>query len=342
MMPSWQEMTIAELARFERILGQRIFPVKGIYWRGVRCFFYRPLLPFQEFRPGTGGFPLFGLIGGFQHAVPPSELANSFLNYLMFEDAPAYSLESLDYNRKRQVKLAMKHFEIRPVSDVNEFKQNAYPVYLSFLNRTQYPYGSQRKHRDFFCEWADNLFQIRPAVVLGGYRNGVLGGISVSLLVEDTLCYKMFFCDTESLKLGLSDLMLHSVRQAVATSRCARQIFAGMYNGGKGLDDFYLLRGFRLVRKPALLRLNPLAALLLRTFLPGYHARLIGDIEDTESHDAGNRRVAAGGHARQNAEMKAAAISTKAVRLSSHGQSAAGSSPLYFHRVVDLQHDIKT
>lgn len=285
-------MAVAEVAHFERILGQRVFPVKHIYWRRVRRFFYRPVLPFQEFRPSAGGFPFWGRIGGFQHAVPSNEQANSFLNYLMFENASAYSLESLDYNRKRQVKQAMKQFEIRPVSSVDEFKRNAYPVYLSFFNRTQYQHGSRRRERDFFCRWADELFRIPQAVVLGGYRNGVLGGVSVSLLAEDTLCYKMFFCDTESLKRGLSDLMLHSVKQSVAASRCAKQVFAGMYNGGNGLDDFYLLRGFQLVRKPALLCLSPLAAVALKRFLPDAYARLAGEIGEVKEDSTGCRRAA--------------------------------------------------
>ncbi len=206
-------MTVAEFASFERILGQRVFSLNGNYWKRVRPLFYRPVLPFQEFSPGGVASPRLGRLGGVQHAVPLREQGNSFLNYLMFENTRAYSLDTFDYNRRRQVQQATKHFEVRPVSDLNEFKRDAYPVYLSFLERTQYQYGSRRKDRAFFCQWADELFKMPQALVLGGYRNGILGGVSVSLLVEDTLCYAMFFCDTESLRLGLSDLMLHSVRK---------------------------------------------------------------------------------------------------------------------------------
>jgi hypothetical protein len=279
---------MAEFAGFERILGQQVFPVRGSYWKRVRLLFYRPLLPFQEFEPGSAGFPFLAFLGGVQHAVPLAEQGNSFLNYLMFEDAQAYVLDSLDYNRKRQVKQAAKKFEVRPVSDINEFKEKAYPAYLSFLERTQYQYGSRRKDRSFFCQWADKLFKIPQAVILGGYREGVLNGVSVSLLVEGTLCYTMFFCDTESLRLGLSDLMLHSVRQAVAESRCANRIFAGLYKGGKGLDDFYLLRGCQLVKKPALLRLNPVAGFLLKCCWPAYYARLSGRFEANGGRGRGN------------------------------------------------------
>jgi hypothetical protein len=276
MLIPWQRMTVKEFAVYERILGQGIIAVNGTYWRQVRPLFYRPLLPYQEYQPGLVVPPSLGLLGGFQHAVPPDETANSSLNLLMFEDAKAYSLDCLDYNRKRQVKLAAKQFIIRPVADINKFKQEAYPVYLSFYERTRYQYGSQRRNQACFSQWADDLFQIPQVVVLGGYRNGGLGGVSVSLLVENTLCYMMFFCDTESLRLGLSDLMLHFVREAAAKGQCAKQIFAGLYKGGNGLDDFYLLRGCTLVRKPALLHINPLTAFFLKCFLPEQYARLRG------------------------------------------------------------------
>ncbi len=282
---------MAEFADFDRILRQPVSLVHGVYWKRVRFFFYRPVLPFQECMPGTAVAPWPGLMGGFQHAVPSTGFANSFLNYLMFDNARNYSLENLDYNRKRQVRLAMKQFEIRPVSNLDEFKKEAYAAYLSFFERTQYQYASGRRDRNFFCQWADDLFKINKGLVLGGYHKGALRGVSISSLVDDTLCYSTFFCDTDSMRMGLSDLMLHSVRQAVADKQCAGQIFAGMYKGGKSLDDFYLLRGCKLVRKPALLHLNPLAAFVLRCFFPGYFARLKGEIQDSDLGKIGSNKI---------------------------------------------------
>jgi hypothetical protein len=303
-------MTIEEFAAFEGIFGQRIIAVNGTYWGQVRPLFYRPMLPYQEYQPGLVIPPSLSLLGGFQHAVPPEETSNSCLNLLMFEDAKAYSLDCLDYNRKRQTRLAAKQFVIQPITDINEFKQKAYPVYLSFYERTRYQYGSQRREEPCFSRWADALFRISNLVILGGYRNGELGGVSVSLLIEDTLCYATFFCNTASLRLGLSDLMLHFVREAVAEGQCAKQIFAGLYKGGKGLDDFYLLRGCKLVRKPALLHINPLAAFFLKRFLPEQYARLRGDIKDAQGG-----RAFEDGTPSQRPRIRAISEETKAVEL---------------------------
>jgi len=303
-------MTIEEFAAFEGIFGQRIIAVNGTYWGQVRPLFYRPLLTYQEYQPGLVIPPSLSLLGGFQHAVPPEEKANSCLNLLMFENAGAYSLDCLDYNRKRQAKLAAKQFVIQPITDINEFKQKAYPVYLSFYERTRYQYGSQRTKQGYFSRWADALFRISNLVILGGYRNGELGGVSLSLLVEDTLCYATFFCNIESLRLGLSDLMLHFVREAVAKGQCAEQIFAGLYKGGNGLDDFYLLRGCKLVRKPALLHINPVAKAFLMRFLPEQYARLVGDIKET-----GNKRAVKNDVPPQAPVIRAISGETKAVEL---------------------------
>ncbi len=206
----------------------------------------------------------------------------------MFEDAKTYSLESLDNQHKRQVKQAAKQFVIHPITDKEEFKENAYPVYLSFYERTQYQFGSQRRNHAFFCQWTDALFQIPKAVILGGYRNGRLGGVSVSMLVGDTLCYPTVFCDSESLRSHLSGFMLHSVREACAQGKCASRIFAGLtkIESGKSVDDFYLQRGCKLVRKPALLHLNPLVGLLLKHCLPKQYAQLRGDMEAARGDSA--------------------------------------------------------
>lgn len=274
----WQVASVDAFAAFERLLNRRAVFANGIWWVRVRPTFYRPLLPFEKSAGGLVKRPVLVRLGGFQHAVTSDSCANSSLNVLMFEEASAYSLDTLDHNRKRQVKQAAKQFSIALVRDREEFKEHAYAAYLSFYERTGYQFGSQRRNRRHFSKWTDALFVLPKVTILGGYREGQLRGVSVSLLVEDTLCYAMFFCDTDSLHRGLPDLMLHSVRESVAAGKYARRIFAGVYHGGGGVDDFYLLRGCKIVRQPAYLYLNPLAAFFLRRFAPRQYARLLGQI----------------------------------------------------------------
>ena len=275
----WQPMTVKEFARFRCSFGERVIESNGIFWRQVRPFFFRPLLPYKEYQATLVKPPPKAWWGGFQYAVPQGPSANSSLNLLLFQDAENYSLETLSDQHRRQIKSAARQWVVRQITDREEFKQSAYPVYLSFYERTRYPFAAQRTRRDYFSQWADRLFQIPKAMILGGYHNGRLGGVSVSLLVDDTVHYPTVFCDTESLRAHLSSFMLHTVREAVAQSRCARQIFAGLGKSAEGrtVDQFYLQRGCQPVRQPARLVLNPVAASLLKRFARKPYAHLMGE-----------------------------------------------------------------
>src|ERR1051325_6625396 len=95
----WQPMSAEEFAAFEQLLGQKLLQVEGVFWSRVRPMFYRPLLLFEEYS-GSLSAPKTAVLGGFHHAVPADEKANSFLNLLMFENIAGYSIDTLDYNRK--------------------------------------------------------------------------------------------------------------------------------------------------------------------------------------------------------------------------------------------------
>ena len=273
---AWPEASAQDLAEFDCLLEQESEEINGVYWRRVRPFFFRPLLPFREYASASIAAPRAARWGGFQHAVPEREPSNTHLNVLLFDNSGDYTVKSLDYNRRRQVRTAAEKLCVLPVRDAGEFKQKAYPVYVSFYDRTRYAHGAHRRDRKYFDRWADALFRSRALVILGGYQDDRLAGVSVSLRVEDTLVYAMFFCDTDSLRLGLSDLMLHTIREAAARDAGIRQIYTGMSNEKN--DRFYLLRGGRCVSLRARLVMNPLAEVVLRRSLPGVYARLRGEL----------------------------------------------------------------
>lgn len=285
-------MSIEDLAVFERSQGEIVIRAGGVFWRRVRRLFYRPLLAFEELC-GRPRAPAAAVFGGCQYAVPFGGASNSVLKFLVFESPSGYSLETLDYNRKRQVKLAARQFVVRPITGVREFTEAAYPVYLAFQARTAYRYRADRRSPEGFARWADSIFRFPQNLVLGEYREGRLEGVSISRLVADTLFYSTFFCTDQALRLGGSDFMLHTVREAAAGCPGVKQIVAGMHHGGKGIDDFYRLRGCRLVAKPAMLRLNPLTAWLLGRLRPGDYAKLRGVTEPDKPREKAGSAVPA-------------------------------------------------
>lgn len=281
-------MSAENFAGFVGLLGPRIVRAGDMYWGEVRPCFYRPLLPLRAHDPATVRPPALATVGGVQFAVASPEHANSTLNCLVFDRTTEYSPAQLDKNRRRQVRLAAKEFTLRPITDPEEFKRTAHPVYLSFHNRTGYKVGAERRDPARFAAWADTLFRFPHVLVLGGYRAGVLGGVSLTYRVGSTVFYATFFCDDASLEAYLSDLMLHTVREAAAASPEVSEVYAGMFKGVRGLDDFYLHRGARLIRQPARLQINPLTRVLLSRLLPRQFAQLQGHLSPAQLTQTGH------------------------------------------------------
>lgn len=279
-------MTVEEFAAYEHSHGNRVIPANGVFWRRVRPFFYRPFLPYLEYQPQLVSGPFMAFIGGYQHATPPHAPVNSVLNLLICEEPASYSLGDLDRHERREIKRAAEVFTVSLVSDVNEFKTKAYRVYRSFYDRTKYGYKSERRYEGHFSKWAESLFQNPKTIVLGAFRKDrTLGAVGIWHLIEGTLVYSTFFCDTESLRMHVTGLMLHTMREAAAGCLVIKQIFIGNYkpSSAAGVDDFYLARGCKLARKPALLHLNPWASLFLKRLLPKQYEQLIGGIHDART-----------------------------------------------------------
>lgn len=271
-----EQMNVGDFADFQRRLGLRVIQVHGLYWREVRPFFYRPLLLFRDHSADFVDVPPGARLGGCQFLVPPDEPGNSSIEFLEFSNPQGYSIATLDYNRKRQVKLASNQLIIRRILNVDEFKEKAYPVFNAFYDRTHFSFQPERRHKHFFCRWADDVFGTVANLVLGAYLEDELGAVSISQWVEDTFLYSTYFATNQFLRLHASDFMLHSVRQIAAGCSGLKRVFAGLYRGGNGHDNFYLLRGCDIVSRRALLQVNPLSALLLRCFAPVQYRRLWG------------------------------------------------------------------
>jgi len=279
----WQKMPDSEFAKAVGLLGPKILRVGDTFWSEVRPCFYRPLLLLREYSKDSLKPPMRAKLGGMQYAVSDLCSANSFLNILIFSDTQRYTIASLDKNRRRQVKLAAQEFEVRRIADQEHFIRDAHPVYLSFQERTRYKVGEKRKDPAYFAWWARAIFSLPHVLVLGGYRDGRLGGVSLSYLIDDSVYYATFFCDDASLESYLSDLMLHTVRLAAAQDPSIRRVYVGMYKGIKGLDDFYTHRGARLFRQPARLEINPVVDLLLKRSMPRQYAQLRGQLPEENS-----------------------------------------------------------
>jgi hypothetical protein len=271
---NWASMSVDEFAAFEIAGGQKLQKIGDVWWRRVRPFFYRPLLPYRQLIPDKLRRPPLSRFGGIQYVVPAGQHANSTLDLLLFESPETYSLDALTQTGRRRVRRALKVFNVRPIVDVDDFISAAHPVYLSFYSRTKYGYKNDRIERPKFAAWAKNLFLSPKVRVFGAYQGNDLKSVSISYAVEDVAYLATFFSATEALSDFVSDLILHSVREQIAANADISFIFAAMGSRPRGLDEFYLLRGAHLIRKRAQLRINPLALASLKIFNKEKYAML--------------------------------------------------------------------
>ena len=270
-------MTPGEYADLERELGATVVERGGIFWRQVRPFFYRPVLPVMEFSKAEAAKP-FNWPNGFQHALAGGEAANSQLNFILLDGLREYSVDGLGRRRKQLMRAAAQNFQVRPLRDLREFKEQGFRAYRSFYERTGYTHRADRKDEATFHEWAEKVFRHPKVILLGGYGADGLVGVSRSYQVGRTLVYATLFCETNSLKKNLGELMFHELRLLAAQLSGIEEIFVRNYQTGNSLDQYYLLRGCKLVSKPARLELPAIIRSGIKCFLPQQHALLTGKI----------------------------------------------------------------
>jgi hypothetical protein len=276
-----QPTPLADYARLQAAQGTKLIEKSGIIWRRIRPMLYRPLLEFEALDSAVVEPPC-SRFGAYQHVVAGSGQGNSHMNCLICDELRSYSLEGVSHNRRRLIKNAAKFFQVRPVVTARELRDKGHQVYLSFYERTGYSFKADRAHKASFDAWSETLFSCPGAFVLGAYSGTSLAAVSVSFWVRETLIYATLFAESEAQRRGVCEIMLHELRLAAARAAGISQILIRAYQGGNSRDQYYLLRGCKLVSKPARLRINPVAALLLRGFAPGAYDKLRGEISSHE------------------------------------------------------------
>lgn len=266
-------MSLAEYASLQQLLGEKVVLRGGLPWQQVRPFFYRPLLPVEALDPRQVS-PPSGWPGGFQHVVNRPAEANSAMSFIMLDDLARYSLADLGHKRRHMITYAARRFSVRRLMEAEELKAQGYRAYLSFYERTGYQYRSDRKNEASFRAWVDTLFRQPKTVLLGAFAPEGLVAVSASFWVNRTLVYASLFCETSAMQKNVGELMFHELRVLAGRQPGIEEIFVRRYQGGNSLDRYYLLRGCKLVQKPARLEIPSLVRTSIRWFMPRTHALL--------------------------------------------------------------------
>ncbi len=271
-------MSIDEYADFQKAIGADLVNIAGVWWRKVRPFFYQPLSLFLEAAPDSIRPPSRAWIGGYKHMVPSEHMANSRMNYFIWDNVHEYSMERLNPKIRRSIRTGEKSITIKPVDDFNEFITSGYQAYVSFQSRTKYTYLRERTDKRHFINWAKILYRYPAVKILGAYYQGTLCAIEISYLIDNVLFDATFFSNTEHLKYRVSDVMVHTLREGAAACPRVKCIYKGQVTGQSGLDEFKLTRGCKIVSKPAYYKINPIAHYFVEKLMPNEYRKLIGEI----------------------------------------------------------------
>lgn len=270
---TWEPMTVDEYAAFQISSGARVVKIGDTWWTEARPFFFRPLFPFTELSPKFRQYPMRSVVGGILHMVPAGDRGNSHMHLFLYDGLKDYSIAKLGAKQRWIVKKASENFVAKRITDLTRFIEEASAIYESFYERTRYFYKKERTNKDAFAAWAQSLFRHPKVVIIGAYHGDRLSAVDVSYRVEDIIIDDVFFSDTKSQGLRVTDFLVHTLREAAASTD-ARLIFRGFPTGKQTLDESKVTRGCKVLKMPAYCKINPLALYLGRIFMNESYRKL--------------------------------------------------------------------
>jgi hypothetical protein len=272
----WPVMSEDEFARVEEDSGNTVVRRGGIWWRKVRTLFYRPLLPFQPYRPDSLK-RAFGPLAGYQHAVDPDQPFNSHFNLLIWDRLQEYSLSGVSQHTRSKVRKALENrIELAPVADTEAFVAEAYPVYRSFYSRTRYGFQSERQDREDFETWARKLLSHPKLLVLAALHEKKLVSIYISCRVGNAVVLKAAINSEEALRIHAPDLAIHHYREQASKIPEIRFLYDSFYQEHESVNTFKIRRGARVAAFPARLKIPAAFGPLLKVFRKNDYRQLIG------------------------------------------------------------------
>jgi hypothetical protein len=268
-------MTLERYAAFELATGGTAIKAGDIWWHQVRPFLYRPLLPFKAYDSTDVGE--IRRIGAFQHAVLNGQAHDTYLNPIVFDELHAYDIKTLRKGVRGQIKKALQSaVTVSRIVDEDEFCEKGYPAYLSFFERTRYSFEAGRRQKEGFARWARTVLEFNEVVVLGSFAGSELLSFEISCLVEGALILVTIVNSGEALRLCVPDLLLHFTRTSAGRQPEIRMIFDSMLTQSRGINEFKLLRGARVLALPARLHMPRPLVWLVRRSSPSVYSRLHG------------------------------------------------------------------
>jgi len=286
----WEPMTVDELAAYQTACGVHVVKIRDTWWIEPRPFFFRTLFPLAEIDPQFNKYPLLHVVGGVLHLVPSGVESNTSMKLFLYDELKDYSINKMATKQKWVIKKSMENFTAQRITDLNQFIDTAFPIYQSFYDRTKYSYKKERSQKEIFAAWAKTLFDFPKIMITGAYHEGNLAAVDISYQVENLIIDDVFFSDSQSQGLRVTDFMVHTLRDAAASSN-ARYLFRGFPCGKQTLDESKIRRGCKIYRIPAYSKVNPVAMIVGKLFMNESYRKLMTITADSylDGHETTDR-----------------------------------------------------
>jgi hypothetical protein len=214
--------------------------------------------------------------------VADGQPSNSYLNMVVFDPVRGYNPDALRAKPRKRLRATRAH-QLRVVrfDAPDAFVEEAYPVYLSFYERTHYRFPFARTDRTVFDAWARALFRAPKVAVLGSYHGDQLLSVEISCLVGDILVLKESINSGVALQQHAPDFMLDWQRTQAAGHGDVAMIWGGYFGRKDSVNRFKLERGARVLALPAFLHMHPLLVGTLKAVNRAVYDRLKG-LDETQ------------------------------------------------------------
>jgi hypothetical protein len=130
-------MTEEQFARERIELGARVHQHDGVWWEQVNPWFARPAFRFRPVVPGAARPAPGKALLVYSHHVPEVPMANWHTDYMVLEgeDLREFSLDRLPAKKRNQVRKGLKLCEIRPLTDLEPWLEEARSICASHAER---------------------------------------------------------------------------------------------------------------------------------------------------------------------------------------------------------------
>jgi len=267
------------LAAARRREGHNVVVHRGRYWMEAPRGFYQPSHWLARLRPEEASAPRH-VTWGYRAALredEPGPHANGAVPVHLLSDVEGYTYEALSHRRQRNVRTARKRATIVQLTGPALLRAEGFEVKRSAVERTGY---SSTGPRESYLSELGQYFVGQWRLVLAGIVEGRLGGYVTGRAVDGTAYVDEVWIATEALRSSIGVGMIFEFVQACRRGGDVREIAYGLHTPeDPSLAAYKADLGFPPVRVPSTVRINRLAARLVRRLNSCAYYRLTGQAQ---------------------------------------------------------------